>query len=99
MLEAIVELDWGFRVNKTDLVGVHIGLTKKGDNWLWDNSGKKLSNSTSKWNIHEPSGEGRCAGIWTLPDGCWNDYSCTRIYQNENVAESYKKPFGAICER
>ena len=75
-----------------DLVSAaHIGLSKKGGKWQWDNSGKDLTSDVARWGTGSPSGDGSCAGIWGTPLTSWNDYPC-------NYQKHGEKPFGAICE-
>ena len=73
------------------VVAVHIGLSKKGGTWQWDNSGKDLTSDIARWGTGSPSGDGSCAGIWGTPLTSWNDYPC-------NYQKHGEKPFGAICE-
>jgi len=94
LMEAIACKGWG---DTAPLLNVHIGLTKKEDQWQWDNSGKTISSCSSRWYPGQPSGDGSCAGFFNpkvfgssgnLTEGLWNDYSCTEV----------QGPFGAICE-
>jgi len=89
LMEAMACKGWG---DTSTLLNVHIGLTKKEDNWQWDSSGKTVSSCSSRWYPGQPSDDGSCAGFFgssgNLTEGLWNDYSCTEPFG----------PFGAICE-
>jgi len=80
-----------------DIVGVHIGLSKKGGNWQWDNSGKNLTSCSTRWGRNSPSSDGNCAGLWSFSEhgnvlgAHWNDYPCS-------MKTHVEKPFGVICE-
>jgi len=83
--------------NKTDIDGVHIGLTEKGGTWQWDNSGKNLTSCSENWGNASPSGGEYCAGLWAISEhgnilgARWNDYPCS-------MKTHTGKPFGVICE-
>jgi len=83
----------GWKITSAPIVGVHIGLHKKGGNWQWDNSGKNLTSCTTRWNYASPSGDGNCAGLWgsVALGATWNDYSCSKKHHGE-------RGFGVICE-
>ena len=85
--------------NTTDIVGVHIGLTEKGETWQWDNSGKNITSCSERWGRGSPTPQNgeHCAGLWAFSEhgnvlgAHWNDYPCT-------MKTWIGKPFGVICE-
>ena len=86
LVAAISSQGWGEIIS-----GVHIGLSKKGGKWQWDNSGKDLTSDSARWGPGQPSGDGSCGGPWGAPFTSWNDYPCN--YQKHGELK-----FGAICE-